>query len=117
MKDPRKRSRIPIRIPVHLCTDPQGHHVKGDAVVVDLNAEGLGFETEAELKRGDLLFLKVALPISLACRVSYVKPRGPNYRCGASIQRIGFLDKLKLSDFVNNQIKKSKTTQNQGVAI
>lgn len=100
MKEPRKGQRVPIHIPVLLCSDPQGSHIKGDAVVVDLSSRGLGFETEAQLKKGDLLFLKLFLPVSFACQVRHVKGTKDNYRCGAKIERIGFLDKLKLKDFV-----------------
>ena|GEM_PF-1857366 len=104
MKDPRKGTRAAIRIPVLLCGDPQGSKVKGDAVVVDLSSRGLGFETDVELKKGDLLFLKVFLPISFACQVRNIKSSSAGYRCGAKIERIGFLDKLKLKDFVKNKV-------------
>lgn len=103
MKDPRRLKRVPINIPVLLCTDPQGHAVKGNAVVVDLSAAGLGFETEAQLKSGDLLFLKLFLPVSLACQVKNVACAGEGYRCGASIEKIGMLDGLKLKDFVKKE--------------
>ncbi|MEK7286963.1 MAG: PilZ domain-containing protein [Elusimicrobiota bacterium] len=108
-KDSRKKSRVPIHIPVLLCTDPQGRRVKGNAVVMDLSSEGLGFETEAELRRGDLLFLKLFLPVSFACNVSNIKAAGENFRCGAKIQRIGFLDKLKLRDFLKKQLTAGAT--------
>ena len=107
MKDPRKGARTPTRIPVTLCGDPRGSSVKGEALVVDLSSQGLGFETEAELKKGDLLFLKVFLPISFACQVRHVKSVKAGYRCGAKIERIGFLDKLKLKDFVKGKNKVS----------
>lgn len=105
-KESRKQNRVPIHIPVLLCTDPQGQRVKGNAVVVNLSGDGLGFETEAELRRGDLLFLKLFLPISFACNVNNIKAVGENFRCGAKIQRIGFLDKLKLRDFLKKQLSK-----------
>ncbi|MBI2071285.1 MAG: PilZ domain-containing protein [Elusimicrobia bacterium] len=105
MKESRRQKRVPLHIPVLLCTDPQGSRVKGNAVVVDLSAKGLGFETDAELKRGDLLFLKLFLPITFACHVRNINSKtGDNYRCGAKIERIGLLDRLKLRDFINIQI-------------
>ncbi|MBI4064087.1 MAG: PilZ domain-containing protein [Elusimicrobia bacterium] len=105
MRDPRKQSRVALEQPVILCTDWQGHHPKAGANVLDLSKNGLGFETEAELKRGDLLFLKLNLPITVACQVRSVKARGEGYRCGARIEKIGLLDKLKLNRFLKAQQK------------
>lgn len=107
-KEPRKADRIQVRIPVLLCSDPQGSSVKGDAVVSNLSSRGVGFDTSSELKSGDLLFLKLTLPVSVACQVRYVKGKGADYRVGATIERIGFLDKMKLKDFLKKEIIKGK---------
>lgn len=81
--------------------------MKGDAVISNLSSKGLGFETGAELKSGDLLFLKFTLPVSVACQVRYVKGKGEEYRCGATIERIGFLDRMKLRDFVKKEVTRA----------
>ncbi|MEK6544230.1 MAG: PilZ domain-containing protein [Elusimicrobiota bacterium] len=108
MRDPRKSRRVPLSMPVLLCTDPSGRQVKGNAVVTDLSPKGLGFETEAQLKSGDLLFLKLFVPVAFACQVRNVKATAETYRCGASIEKIGMLDSVKLRDFVAKEKKKGK---------
>lgn len=107
--EPRKKSRVGVRIPVLLCADPNGRTVKGNALVTNLSSRGLAFDTDAELKSGDLLFLKVALPISVACQVRYVKGKEGGYLCGATIEKIGLLDNMKLKTFVKTEsIKQQK---------
>jgi len=59
-KDLRRANRAPIRIPVIVSTDPQGTQIRGHGVVTDLSRRGLGFETEAPVKDGELLFLKIS---------------------------------------------------------
>ena len=107
--EPRGEGRAPVRIPVSLCTDPQGVRAKGDAVITNMSRKGLGLDTQAELKSGDLLYLKVAVPVSLLAQVRYVKNKNGQYCCGATIEKIGFLDNLKLKRFVKAEIEKTKS--------
>jgi hypothetical protein len=72
-------------------------------VVTDLSRRGLGFETEAQVKDGELLFLKISLPVAIACRVRHTRGRGGANRCGGSIVRIGYLDRMKLESFIQAQ--------------
>ena len=103
MKDPRGHPRSSFSQAVLLWTNPKKSRLKGQATLVDMSYRGLGFETKAELRRGELVFLKIYLPVSLACEVRHIVAKGDAYRCGARVAKMRWLDKVSLKRFLKNQ--------------
>lgn len=106
----RRHPRFPVGISMDL-------HTKGQSVtkcrgtISDLSVSGMTFRTNTELDEGNILYLKINIPLEIRGEVRHMKSavRGGFHRYGVRFHRIGFEEKgqSKPEKFITARFQKN----------
>jgi hypothetical protein len=89
MNDKRKSPRFPVGITMDIHTKGQGV-TKCRGTITDLSLSGMTFKTNAELEKGQSLFLNLNIPLQIRGEVRTVRDDGTGQRSyGIHFHHIG----------------------------
>lgn len=105
-KEAERRTSRRVEAPelrVTLLAD-NGQPLDPETELVDLSARGLGLQTRAPFKPGEKVRFTLDLPggpVGGLAEMRWTIPHRRGYRCGAHIERMGWLHARKLRDYLH----------------